>query len=217
VVGVFGQVMSLAEVLKEIDEKAEKTLEPLRRREMDPAPKGHKWYYCPKCLRARTLSRYDVKKGKTTCPWCNEPMRSPPDEEFFKRSEELVEAWRDKSKALIEKVWDVLREWWPYKPMTASVGADVSVYFDYPSHFKVEIERAKGEPKLKAELYAHYFDERNIPMLQKVIEAVKEVGVGMHIAIDARPDHCRVPKERMEEMGFKRHSIWSYWVMEVSP
>lgn len=212
-----GQVMSLAEVLRKIDERAEEALEPLRRREVVPAPKGYKWYYCPKCLTSHTLSRYVVKKGRVACSRCNEPMR-PLDEEFFKRSEELVETWRDKAKALIEKVWDVLEKWWPYKPMTADVGADVTIYFDHPSYFKVEIERAKGEgAKLKAELYAHYFDERNVPMLQKVIEAVKEAKLEMHIAIDGRPDHCTVPKEKMEEMGFKRHSIWSLWVMDVSP
>jgi hypothetical protein len=209
--------MSLEEVLREIDEKAEEFLKRLKERVGLVVPRGHKWYYCPKCLHADHFTPYAVKKGKTVCPWCWEPMK-PLDEEFFKRSEEVVRDWKGKAKALIEKVWDVLRGWWPHKPMM--IGADyedyreVTLYFDYPSFLKVGLERTKEGLELRASLYAHYFSERNVPMLQKVIEVAREVGIKMRVGIDDRPDHCTVPKEKMEEMGFRRD--FGGWIMDVS-
>jgi len=204
------RLCSLEDVLREVEEFKE---EVEKARRMEPKRKLTKstylvYLYCPKCL-VRVYSytsnqlRTRAKKGIVpTCSYCKVELKVV-DDEYRERLARMWEEYKAKVEMILKPIWKVLRNWWietDEERMPCIVTHySVIVKFEAPSHLKIYIE--SGE--VRAYMYLHWLEPDKVPKLLSVMEALKNAKVKALIEVDSRWDHCTIPKEDMEKLGFR--------------
>jgi predicted RNA-binding Zn-ribbon protein involved in translation (DUF1610 family) len=216
VVGV--ELCSLKDVVREVERI--KTEEVERVRNMEARRRVSKsillvMFYCPKCLRTYSYSNIEIRamarRGAVPkCGYCGERLREV-DEEFRERYAELWEGYRVKVETILKLTWGVLRSW-QTETNTEAIPCIircnfVTISFDYPSYLKIYIEGSE----VKAYIFLHWLEPRQVPGLLHIVEVLRHVGVKALIEVD--PDHCRIPREVMEKLGFKRDLLT--WQLKI--
>lgn len=186
-------VESLSELLSVLEGDVETHLRPSEDRVL---------VYCPSCFinfhySKSLLSRRRVKV-ELKCSRCGQPLRVV-DEGFYEKCSE----WSERVRVLLERVFDILKSW---SPLTGRLVAEVNpceelkLSFEPPSHIVV---REDG-----AYVYLHWLSERELDKLVALIGAVKALNTRLHVEVDSRWDHCRVPPDKMRDLGFKLKLNW---------
>jgi RNase P subunit RPR2 len=222
VVGLEVRQLSLEELLREVGERVREKVENVKN--MEPKRRLTKstylvYLYCPRCLAVYDYTnnqlRTRARKGAIKCPPCKEELKIV-DEEFKKRYAELWETYRAKVEAILRPIWKILRNWWietDVETMPCIVDYySVTVKFDAPSHLKIYIDRDR---EIRAYMYLHWFEPNTVPKFLKVVETLKNAKIKALIEVDPRWDHCRVPKEDMEKLGFKMGLF--NWQLVIEP
>jgi hypothetical protein len=208
-VKALSRPISLKRVLEKVDEMA--SLNVRVASELESELGDLRAYYCPSCLRVR-FARAE-EGGATACSRCNELMR-PLDEEYARERARLTSEWREKAKALLERVWDSLRDWRPWKGVEVKAYVNgLKVVFDDPSYLWIGVEGREVE----ARLHLYYFTEAYAPRLKSILEAIRGVKLKCLVYIDGKPDRCRASERTMRELGFKLEGPALKWVMEIGP
>ncbi|MCC5989993.1 MAG: hypothetical protein LM558_00590 [Thermosphaera sp.] len=220
------RLCSLNDILREIERVKAEEVE--RVKSMEAKVKISKStylikFYCPKCLRVYEYTNNDLrrraKKGVALkCPFCHLELKMV-DDEYKKRYEEMWDDYKHKVETILKPIWKILRNWWietDEERMLCNVGGflgrySVTVKFDAPSHLKIYIEN--GE--IKAYMYLHWFEVRQIERFKQVLEVLRSAKVKALIEVDPRGDHCMVPREEMERLGFKMGLL--DWQLELQP
>gem|GEM_PF-4517259 len=177
-------------------------------------------FYCPKCL-IRTYNytnnelRSKLKKGITPkCSYCKVELRMV-DDEYKGRLAKVWEEYRTKVEMILRPIWKVLRNWWlttDVETMPCEIHRySVTVKFEAPSHLKIYIE----DGEVRAYMYLHWFEYDKVEKFERVVEALKNAKVKALIEVDSRPDHCTIPKEDMEKLGFKEGLF--NWQLVIQP
>lgn len=180
-------------------------------------------FYCPKCLRVYEYTNNELRrrarKGMMLkCPYCHEELREV-DEGFKRRYEELWDDYRRKVEAVLKPIWRTLRNWWieaDEERMLCNVGGflgrySVTVKFDAPSHLKIYLE----DGEIRAYMYLHWFEPKQVEKFKQVLEVLKSAKIKALIEVDPRGDHCEVPKQDMERLGFRMGLL--DWQLELQP
>jgi hypothetical protein len=121
------------------------------------------------------------------------------DEGFYEKCSE----WSGRVRVLLERVFDILKSW---SPLTGRLVAEVNpceelkLSFEPPSHIVVR----EGD----VYIYLHWLSERELDKLVALISAVKALNTRLHVEVDSRWDHCKVPPGKMRELGFKLKLNW---------
>jgi RNase P subunit RPR2 len=224
--GAEDRLCRLEDVLEELERVKAEEVE--RARGMEARVKISKStylirFYCPKCLRVREYTNNELRrrarKGVALkCTSCHVELREL-DDEYRRRCEEVWEDYRRKVEMILKPVWRTLRNWWietGEERMLCSMGRflgrySVTVKFDAPSHLRIYLE----DGEVKAYMYLHWFEPKQIPKFNQVLEALKNAKVRALIEVDPRGDHCRVPREEMERLGFRMGLL--DWQLELQP
>jgi DNA-binding ferritin-like protein (Dps family) len=180
-------------------------------------------FYCSKCLRVYEYTNNELRrrarKGMMLkCTYCHEELREV-DEELKRRYEELWEDYRCKVEAILKPIWRTLRNWWietDEERMLCSMGRflgrySVTVKFDAPSHLRIYLE----DGEVKAYMYLHWFEPKQVEKFKQILEVLRNARVKALIEVDPRGDHCTVPREDMERLGFKMGLL--DWQLELQP
>jgi RNase P subunit RPR2 len=226
VVGLEARLCNLDDILREIERvKAE---EVGRAEKMEAKVKISKStylvrFYCPRCLRVYEYTNNELrrraKKGVALeCPYCHLELKMI-DDEFKRRCAELWESFRSKVEMILRPIWKVLRNWWietDEERMLCSMGRflgrySVTIKFDAPSHIRIYLE----DGEVKVYMYLHWFEPKQIPKFKQMLEVLKNAKVRALIEVDPRGDHCTVPREDMERLGFKMGLL--DWQLELQP
>jgi NAD-dependent SIR2 family protein deacetylase len=212
------KLCSLKDVVREVERIKKEEVE--RVRSMEARRRVSKsltliTFYCPKCLRTYDYSNIELRamarRGATPkCGYCGERLREV-DEEFRERYAELWEGYRVKVETILKSTWEVLRNWRAEtntEVMPCIIRRDfVTINLDYPSYLKVCIEGSE----VKAYMFLHWLEPRQVPGLLHIVETLKNTKVKTLIEVD--PDHCRIPREAMEKLGFKRDLLT--WQLKI--
>jgi RNase P subunit RPR2 len=221
--GLEVKLLSLEEVLREVERVKEEEVEKARAMEARVRISKSTYLiklYCPMCL-VRVYSytnnelRTRARKGVVPeCSYCKVELRVV-DDEFKKRYMELWESYRSKVEMMLRPIWRILRNWWietdEEKMPCIITHYSVIVKFEAPSHLMIYIEG--GE--IRAYMYLHWLEPDKVPKLLSVVEALKNAKVKALIEVDPRWDHCMVKKEDMERLGFKMGLF--NWQLEIQP
>jgi hypothetical protein len=205
--GIVISPSSLGEVLKWVEDELKDCLSIL-----EAEPRGHVRVYCPSCLYSflafRSSLRKASKRGGFKCPYCGIPMKLADSEYYTRKRSQCVE-WYERSRRVLEKVFDELKSWGRFGIERVEVHTcrELEVVFDNPSHMLIS---NKG-----IELYLHWLSERDLDKLVKVIEAAKSLGMRLRIDVLRSLDHCTVDERKMAELGFKRVDFEPYYRLEV--
>jgi hypothetical protein len=180
-------------------------------------------FYRPKCLRVYEYTNNELrrraKKGVALeCPFCRLELRMA-DDEFKRRYEEVWEDYKRKVEMILRPTWRTLRNWWietDEERMLCNMGRflgrySVAVKFDAPSHLRIYLE----DGEVKAYMYLHWFEPKQVEKFKQVLEVLKSARVKALIEVDPRGDHCTVPREDMERLGFKMGLL--DWQLELQP
>jgi RNase P subunit RPR2 len=180
-------------------------------------------FYCPRCLRVYEYTNNELrrraKKGVALeCPFCHLELKMV-DDEYKKRYEETWEDYRCKVEAILRPIWRTLRNWWietDEERMLCNTGRflgrySVTVKFDAPSHLRIYLE----DGEVRAYMYLHWFEPKQVEKFKQVLEVLRSAKVKALIEVDPRGDHCMVPREEMERLGFKMGLL--DWQLELQP
>jgi len=180
-------------------------------------------FYCPKCLRVHEYTNNELRrrarKGVALkCTSCHVGLREL-DDGYKRRYEEVWEDYRRKVETILKPIWKTLRDWWietDEERMLCSMGRflgrySVTVKFDAPSHIRIYLE----DGEVRAYMYLHWFEPRQVEKFKQILEVLRSARVKALIEVDPRGDHCEVPREEMERLGFKMGLL--YWQLELQP
>jgi len=196
---------SLDEIVEDIDVKIKVCQENLEKvdiivkKELDNLflilPKSTVFIKCLDCNEVGTTTRYRFKKHHN-CPYCKS-------NNIIKISkDEFIKLYKEK------KYKDIKRRIIFYKFLKEVVPKLGKKYFKWNLglHFGV-YDRIDLFPK-DIRIFYHYFDKNNIQFIKWLEEFIKTFNFEglidrIIIEVDSRYDHCLVPKEEMEKLGFK--------------
>jgi hypothetical protein len=124
----------------------------------------------------------------------------PLDEEYARERARLTSEWREKAKALLERVWDSLRDWRPWKGVEVKAYVNgLKVVFDDPSYLWIGVEGREVE----ARLHLYYFTEAYAPRLKSILEAIRGVKLKCLVQVDGRPGSLQGLREDYEGAGLQ--------------
>jgi len=210
--------MSLDEVLRDVERlkvEAVERVNALKPKERVSRSTYLVTLYCPRCLiRTYRYTSNQLRRVKPVCTTCWVELRVV-DDEFKRRYTELLESYASTVETILRPAWRILRNWWietGVETMPCEVELySVTVSFENPSHLKIYIE----DGEVRAYMYLHWLRSDQLEKLEHVISVLRSTKIKALIEVDPRWDHCQIPPEGMERLGFKMGL--RYWRLEIQP